>query len=63
MLEKQSGLCAICRQLPNGQWNIDHNHATGAVRGILCSMCNRGLGQFRDDARLLRAAIDYLRGS
>jgi hypothetical protein len=45
-----------CRQsLP-----VDHDHETGAIRGILCIDCNRALGMFRDDPRLLRKAAKYL---
>ena len=39
---------------------VDHNHVTGEFRGWLCNACNTALGMFRDDARLLRAAIKYL---
>lgn len=61
--------CAICRQpetcTRNGHRKllaVDHDHATGAVRGLLCHFCNTGLGCFRDDPAHLAAAIKYLQG-
>jgi hypothetical protein len=39
---------------------IDHNHQTGNVRGLLCNACNKGLGFFKDDARLIQKALNYL---
>jgi hypothetical protein len=69
MLREQDGVCAICSQperAPDGSSGkikdmaIDHDHATGAVRGLLCSTCNRALGLFRDDKALLNAAVVYL---
>jgi hypothetical protein len=58
MLAAQGGLCAICRAAPAG--HVDHDHVTGAVRELLCFNCNGGLGQFRDDPAVLRAAADYV---
>lgn len=58
MLVIQGGLCAICRTAPAA--HVDHDHATGAVRALLCFGCNGGLGQFRDDPESLRAAADYV---
>lgn len=57
----QDGLCAICRAAPTKEYfDVDHDHKTGAVRGLLCNGCNQGLGHFRDRPDLLKAAADYL---
>lgn len=40
--------------------NIDHDHKTGKVRGILCQGCNLGLGGFRDNPGYLLSALSYL---
>ncbi len=66
MLSQQGGGCAICgatseqHERQARPLHIDHDHATGKVRGILCTGCNTGLGKFRDDPSLIQAAIDYL---
>lgn len=60
---EQEGRCAICRDpLADEPYrlHVDHCHETGAVRGLLCGGCNVGLGNYRDDPKLLRAAADYL---
>lgn len=59
LYKKQSGCCKIC-DLPFDVLCVDHNHDTGEVRGLLCSRCNRGLGCFKDDKKLLKSAIKYL---
>ena len=55
---EQGGLCAICRKghRADRRFDIDHDHATGAIRGLLCQGCNMRLGRFRDDTAALRAA-------
>ena len=58
MVAAQGGLCLLCKERP--PQHVDHDHVTGRVRGVLCSCCNQGLGNFRDSAATLRAAIDYL---
>lgn len=60
MLAQQGGVCAICRAVP-GTF-VDHCHATGQVRGILCFNCNNGLGHFQDSLVGLELAALYLDG-
>lgn len=59
MLADCSGLCMICEEVMDNP-HVDHDHATGKVRGLLCATCNRGIGQFKDSPKLLLAAVDYL---
>jgi hypothetical protein len=62
LLEAQGEVCAICGgSNPSGhRLAVDHCHARGVVRGLLCHSCNSGLGKLRDDPDLLRLAIAYL---
>jgi hypothetical protein len=55
----QDGKCAICGT-PSDDFNIDHNHTTGVARGLLCRFCNLGIGNLRDDVKLVRLALKYL---
>jgi Recombination endonuclease VII len=63
LLDSQNGTCAICKATDGGKYGfaVDHNHDTGAVRGILCISCNTGLGRFGDSLPLLETAATYLR--
>ncbi len=58
MLVFQDGLCAICEEKPAE--HIDHDHATGEVREMLCFTCNAMPGFVRDDRRVLQRAASYL---
>ena len=69
MLKEQNKVCAICKSkelLTNHvskkrqRLSVDHDHATGKVRGLLCSRCNKALGLFYDDPSILKAATEYL---
>jgi hypothetical protein len=61
MVEAQGGVCALCRD--RKPEHVDHDHLTKKIRGVLCSCCNQGLGNFRDSIASLKAAIDYLETS
>jgi hypothetical protein len=56
---EQGDRCAICGDAE--PQHLDHDHATGKIRALLCQRCNHGLGLFRDDPTLLRAAAEYVR--
>jgi hypothetical protein len=58
LLTSQAGLCAICEAAP--AVHIDHDHASGVVRGMLSFRCNAALGQFDDEPDRLRRAADYI---
>jgi hypothetical protein len=67
MLKAQGGVCAICNQpethMRNGKLKalaVDHDHKNGAIRGLLCSDCNTGIGKLKDDVKILQSAIQYL---
>ncbi len=67
MLEEQQGMCKICGAVEGKQRSksdyrlfVDHCHASGKVRGLLCHNCNTGLGHFFDSVHNLQKAIGYL---
>jgi hypothetical protein len=70
MLDSQNGVCAICKRPErarscNGvsirRLNVDHDHNTGRIRGLLCNACNTVLGKVGDSIEVLQSAISYLR--
>jgi recombination endonuclease VII len=73
MLSAQGGLCAICRQAEYVKVSnpymetkvrnlcVDHNHTTGKVRGLLCTLCNGTIGFSRENISHLEACIEYLK--
>mgnify|MGYP001583258875 CR=1 FL=1 len=64
VLQRQHGLCEACGQpesMPSRKrLSIDHDHASGQFRGVLCAACNSILGLARDDPRMLRCLADYI---
>jgi hypothetical protein len=68
MAEAQNHRCDICGELETAvdkqgvprRMPVDHCHATGKIRALLCSACNKALGGFRDRPDLLRKAAEYI---
>ncbi len=67
LFQQQRGTCAICRKKETAKNEygvrrlaVDHCHATGKIRGLLCDNCNRGIGHFKDDPLRLIKAAEYL---
>lgn len=62
LYQYQGGVCAGCRRATGRtkRLAVDHHHATGEVRGLLCGPCNQVLGRYRDDPSTLQRLIDYL---
>jgi len=55
--------CSICQAIPapgKRGLHVDHDHATGTVRGLLCSACNTALGSFQESQYVIRRALRYL---
>lgn len=55
-------VCAICGQSETRprSLSVDHDHATGAIRGLLCDSCNVGIARLGEDPGRLHAAAEYL---
>ena len=62
MITAQNGACAICLEpfKSTRDTHVDHNHETGQVRQLLCTMCNHGVGNFKERPINLQRAIEYL---
>lgn len=61
LLAEQDNSCFICKKIGKQSLAVDHNHNTGAVRGLLCNNCNTGLGNLRESIDNLERAIKYLK--
>ncbi len=61
ILYEQDCRCLICGALPGRRaLDVDHDHKTGKIRGLLCENCNKTLGQVHDNVEILQNMIDYL---
>jgi hypothetical protein len=56
MVVRQEGKCAICGILPKSRLQVDHDHKSGEIRGLLCWLCNKWLSYHWTKERLERAA-------
>ncbi len=68
LLTEQNNVCAICHKEETNTYKgkikrlaVDHNHETGAIRGLLCTKCNVRLGHSDDSIDILQSSIDYLK--
>ena len=68
LFKSQKGKCAICgvsevtiSESIYEKLNVDHDHNTGRVRGLLCPNCNLGIGNLKHNINILNNAIEYLR--
>lgn len=59
MKKAQEGHCLICDEKVT-KLAVDHDHKSNRLRGLLCELCNRGLGHFKDNPVLLLIATRYL---
>lgn len=64
MMSKQGNRCAVCgghQSEMERSFDVDHDHETGEIRGLLCNSCNRALGLMGDSVMILENALLYLR--
>jgi Recombination endonuclease VII len=57
---EQGGSCAVCGRQQRRHLHVDHDHATGVVRGLLCNDCNAALGHLRDSPGTIRRLLQYI---
>lgn len=62
LLVAQNGMCAICETAFSAKTkaNVDHDHKTGRIRGLLCFRCNVVLGHVKDSVTILEKLAAYL---
>lgn len=56
----QNDSCAICNDKTDKTLCVDHDHKTGAVRGLLCSKCNHAIGLLKDSPEIITKAASYV---
>lgn len=62
---RQNGRCGICRRRMYSKRHkrlaVDHCHASGRIRGLLCHNCNTALGLLRDDPEVIMRAAEWIK--
>lgn len=64
LLIKQQHKCAICGKHQSElyqSFDVDHNHETKKVRGLLCNQCNQGIGYLQESIEIITKSLEYLR--
>lgn len=68
LLATQNGVCAVCFQVETAirrgtvkSLDVDHDHETGRIRGLLCSACNTALGLLKDDPLRIESLAAYIK--
>jgi hypothetical protein len=60
----QDGACAICGRLCPADGaaglHIDHDHVTGTIRGLLCSLCNNAVGLIKENSDVALKMAEYI---
>lgn len=59
LVAAQDSCCAICKK-ETPRLVVDHDHSSGMIRGLLCSQCNCGIGNFQDNPASLASAVNYI---
>lgn len=66
LADSQNNCCKICKielvfsTRSSNRAVLDHCHATGKIRGVLCNSCNRALGLLKESKDVLKSALSYL---
>ena len=66
LFQNQKGRCKICerhRDILSSNLNVDHNHNTGKIRGLLCNQCNQAIGLLKEDVSIILKAAEYVKNS
>lgn len=60
IIKQQNNKCAICGKSTKKRLNVDHDHKTKKIRGLLCTPCNTAIGLLNDDIEIIKNVLRYL---